>query len=96
MYHRENIFLNWLLIGLLIISGAAFAQGMMGDIKGSMPDYATLDVDADGLVTLAEARQVQGLMEMFGRIDMNADGKLDAAEYTGYQARVKGKVSPGG
>lgn len=91
MYHRENVLLNWALIGLLIISGAAFAQGIMGDAKQVMPDYVKLDLDADGFVTLAEARQVPGLPEKFAEVDADGDSKLSAAEYAAFQALLQGK-----
>ncbi len=93
MYHKENVFLNWILVGLLIVSGAAFAQGVMGDGKDATPDFAKLDIDADGFVTAAEARQASGLSEMFGSVDSNSDGKLDAGEYAEYQAQVKSGAS---
>ena len=96
MYRRENVLLNWVLIGLLIISGAAFAQGIMGDAKEATPDYAKLDINADGFLTLAETRQVSGLPEMFERVDINGDSKLDLAEYVTYQALTKDKVFSGG
>ena len=95
MYHRENIFLNWVLIGLLIISGAAFAQGIMGDVKDAMPDYVKLDLDADGFLTLAEARLAPGLSEKFGQVDADGDSRLNAAEYAEYLALLK-KVAPAG
>jgi len=96
MYHRENVLLNWALIGLLVISGAAFAQGIMGDAKQAMPDYAKLDLDADGFITLAEARQVPGLPEKFAEVDADGDSKLNAAEYAAFQALPKGTASTGG
>ncbi len=96
MYHRENVFLNWVLVGLLIISGAAFAQGIMGDVKQHMPDYIKLDLDADGFITLAEARQVPELVEKFGQVDVDGDRKLNTAEYAEYQALLKRKASTSG
>jgi hypothetical protein len=93
MYYRENVFLNWVLIGLLIISGAAFAQGIMGESKQAVPDFTQLDIDADGFITVAEARQMPGLAEKFGRMDVNGDHQLNVAEYTGYQALLKRKGS---
>lgn len=96
MYHRENVLLNWVLIGLLIISGAAFAQGIMGDAKQAMPDYAKLDLDADGFITFVEARQVPGLPEKFAEVDVDGDNKLNAAEYAAFQGLPKGKAPTGG
>lgn len=92
MYHRENVLLNWVLIGLLIISGAAFAQGIMGDAKQTMPDYVKLDLDADGFITLAEAQQVPGLSEKFGQADVDGDSKLNVTEYVGYQTLLQRKA----
>lgn len=80
MYRKENVLLSVALAGLLIISGAAFAQGLL-DISDQMPDFTKADADADGFVSMEEARQVKGLVEVFGGADKNADGKLDAAEY---------------
>ncbi len=95
-YHRENVLLNWALIGLLIVSGAAFAQGIMGDAQQTMPDYVKLDLDVDGFITLVEARQVPGLPEKFSAVDANGDGKLNAAEYAAFQSLLKGKAPIGG
>ncbi|MDX1252789.1 MAG: hypothetical protein IDH49_11165 [Gammaproteobacteria bacterium] len=81
MYRKENMLLNVALTGLLIISGAAFAQGLLGVSDQSMPDFNKADADADGFVNMSEAQQVKGLAEAFGGADKNADGKLDAAEY---------------
>lgn len=93
LYHRENVFLNWILIGLLIISGAAFAQGILGNAEKVAFDYAKVDIDADGFVTITESRQVQGLPEVFTQVDANGDGKLDVAEYA---AALRKITSPGG
>ncbi|MBI2780029.1 MAG: hypothetical protein HYX62_09670 [Gammaproteobacteria bacterium] len=92
MYNRENMLLNVALAGLLVLSGAAFAQGMLGDAGSATPDLAKVDTDADGFVTLNEAKQVKGLPEAFGQADKNADGKLDASEF---EAAVKAMQSSG-
>lgn len=93
MYYRENVFLNWVLIGLLIISGAAFAQGIMGESKQTVPNFAQLDINADGFITVAEARQMPGLAEKFAHMDVNGDHQLNVAEYAGHQALLKKKSS---
>lgn len=93
MYYRENVFLNWVLIGLLIISGAAFAQGIMGESKQTVPNFAQLDINADGFITVAEARQMPGLAEKFAHMDVNGDHQLNGAEYAGHQALLKKKSS---
>lgn len=92
MYNRENMLLNVALAGLLVLSGAAFAQGMLGDAGSATPDLAKVDTDADGFVTLDEAKQVKGLPETFGQADKNADGKLDASEF---EAAVKAMQGSG-
>lgn len=92
MYNRENMLLNVVLAGLLVLSGAAFAQGMLGDAGSATLDLAKVDTDADGFVTLNEAKQVKGLPETFGQADKNADGKLDASEF---EAAVKAMQGSG-
>lgn len=93
MYNRENMLLNVALAGLLTLSGAAFAQGVVADAGSAIPDLAKVDADADGFVTLSEAKQVNGLTEVFSQADKNADGKLDASEY---DAAMKAIKSSGG
>ncbi len=93
MYNRENMLLNVALAGLLALSGAAFAQGMLADAGSAIPGLAKVDTDADGFVTLSEAKQVNGLPEAFSQADKNADGKLDASEY---EAAMKAIKSSGG
>jgi hypothetical protein len=58
-----------------LVSTAAFAQ--------AATDFATVDADASGDVTLAEANTIWPDLtaELFAAADTNADGKVDQAEY---------------
>jgi hypothetical protein len=58
-----------------LVSTAAFAQ--------VASDFATVDADASGDVTLAEANTLWPDLtaELFAAADTNADGKVDQAEY---------------
>jgi hypothetical protein len=58
-----------------LVSTAAFAQ--------VASDFATVDADASGDVTLAEANTLWPDLtaEAYAAADTNADGKVDQAEY---------------
>ena len=58
-----------------LVSTAAFAQ--------VASDFATVDADASGDVTLAEANTLWPDLtaELYAAADTNADGKVDQAEY---------------
>ncbi len=49
---------------------------------GEKPDFAAVDADQDGTVSMDEAKAVKGLTEVFLDADANKDGKLDEAEYS--------------
>lgn len=57
---------------------AASATVFAADI----PDFQVVDVNADGFISLEEAKNVAGLEEAFMTADLNKDGQLDEAEYT--------------
>ncbi|SEQ91498.1 EF hand [Amphritea atlantica] len=46
-----------------------------------MPDFQVVDINADGFISLEEAKSVEGLEEAFMTADLNKDGQLDEAEY---------------
>ncbi len=72
-----------LLVSVLVLglaSSAALAQ--------SASDFATVDADKDGAVTLTEAQTVWATLteEAFKAADTNADSKVDQAEYEAFLA----------
>lgn len=73
---KQNIFLNGLGMGLLVISSAALAEAT------AAPEFSSVDKDANGSVNVTEAKQVKGLVEIFGQLDADADGKLTPTEYS--------------
>jgi opacity protein-like surface antigen len=64
--------------GFALLSSAAFAQD-----AAPASDFATLDADASGDVTLAEANTIWPDLtaELYAAADTNGDGKVDQAEY---------------
>ncbi len=46
-----------------------------------IPDFQIIDINADGVISLEEAKSVEGLAEAFMTADLNNDGQLDEAEY---------------
>jgi hypothetical protein len=73
-----------LLVSVLVLglgaSTAAMAQ--------AASDFATVDADASGDITLTEAQTVWAELtqEAFAAADTNADGKVDQAEYDAFLA----------
>ncbi len=60
-------------VALTTISASAFAV--------DMPDFTSIDINADGAISLEEAKSVEGLEQAFMMADLNKDGQLDEAEY---------------
>ncbi|MBQ0756061.1 MAG: hypothetical protein KBT66_07290 [Amphritea sp.] len=60
-------------IALTTVSATAFAV--------EMPDFQTVDINADGVINLEEAKSVNGLEAAFIGADIDKDGKLSEAEY---------------
>ena len=60
-------------IALTTVSASAFA--------GEMPDFQTVDINADGAISLEEAKNVEGLEAAFVTADIDKDGQLNEAEY---------------
>jgi hypothetical protein len=60
-------------IALTTVSAAAFAV--------EIPDFQTIDINADGVINLEEAKSVEGLEAAFIRADIDKDGQLSEAEY---------------
>jgi hypothetical protein len=76
----KKLFITVAAIGM---STAAFAQA-------SVPDFATVDADTSGGVTLAEAQAVwpELTQEAYAAADTSADGQLDQGEFEAYVATL--------
>ncbi|MBT5330226.1 MAG: hypothetical protein HOL48_00395 [Porticoccaceae bacterium] len=81
----------------LLFAGEAAAQGGMGDRgdRPQRPDFATLDANSDGLLSLEEVQamaatrgdqtdddRARNMDNFFGRMDSDADGMLSEEEFT--------------
>lgn len=65
-----------------IVAGHGLTAAAEAQPSGERPDFATLDANSDGQVTLAELRafgQARGA-DRFARADTNGDGQLTRAE----------------
>ena len=71
---KRQILMAALLSGLVVAAGAASADGH----RGERPDFATLDLNGDGMLSLEEL-QNQGEAR-FAAADTNGDGGLSAEE----------------
>jgi len=54
-----------------------------------MPEFSTLDVNGDGVVSQDEAKGNASLAAIFGDVDANHDGKLDSREYAEARNRLE-------
>ena len=72
-----------LLVSVLVLGLASSAA-----LDQSASDFATVDADKDGAVTLTEAQTVWATLteEAFKAADTNADSKVDQAEYEAFLA----------
>lgn len=67
------------LAAVIAMSSAAHAQGAL--------DFAALDADQNGEITLAEFTAAGGTEEGFQFIDTNADGVISAEELDAHNAQ---------
>ena len=81
--------LTSLVIAALTIGAQAQAQGAMGGgergERPQRPDFATLDTDTDGFLSVEEIgamENVPNLENFMGRMDADSDGQLTEEEYT--------------
>ncbi len=60
----------------------ALIAASMASFASEKPDFKAVDADADGYISMDEAKVVQGLAGIFMKSDVDNDGKLNEAEYT--------------
>lgn len=65
-------------------TGSASAQG-------GKQDWASLDIDADGMISKEESSANAGLSQIFDKADADTDGKLTAEEYNTYVSKNYGE-----
>jgi glucose/arabinose dehydrogenase len=54
-----------------------------------LPEFSTLDVNGDGVVSQEEAKGEASLSAIFSDVDANHDGKLDSREYAEARNRLE-------
>lgn len=72
----------------LLVSVLVLGLGSTAVLAQAASDFATVDADASGDVTLTEAQTVWAdlTQEALVVADVNADGKIDQAEYDAFLA----------
>lgn len=72
---------------LIISISALFAGAVaMSSYAAESGGFATMDTNADGMISADEAAANSALTESWGAIDVNQDGQLDAAEFSAFEA----------
>jgi len=72
----------------LLVTVLVLGLGSSAALAQAASDFATVDADASGDVTITEAQTVWADLtpEAFTAADANADGKVDQAEYDAFLA----------
>jgi len=65
------------------------APSQAPDARSGKPGYQSLDINADGLITLDEAQVHPRFAARFGEIDANRDGQLDQAEMNTHREQMR-------
>jgi hypothetical protein len=79
-------------------AGMTLATGAFAQDATTAPDFASVDADSSGGVSLAEAQAIWPdlTQEAFTAADANADGSLDQTEFDAYVATVAGGAMSSG
>jgi|GEM_PF-6818272 hypothetical protein len=93
----NKLALTSICVTALLMAAEIQAQGAMGGGMGggARPDFATLDANSDGSVTLAEMNESaaddgRNLEAFFTRMDADEDGMLTEEEFTAARAGGQG------
>ncbi len=92
--------LNTLAIAAFLTCGLA-AQSAMAEIKvhtkvaaatQSDPEFAKLDTNGNGKISLKEAAKDKSLTASFDAVDANKDGNVSGDEFTAFKLASTGKI----
>ena len=73
---KTKVLMAAVIAGLLVTAGAVSAQGRPGG--GERPDFATLDANGDGMITVEELAAVHA--NRFANMDADGDGAVSLEE----------------
>lgn len=79
---KTQILMVAIVAGIILQAVPAMAQ----DMRGDRPDFATLDTDGDGALTLEELQGAAAAQ--FAKVDTDGDGLLSADELTAARAEA--------
>ena len=76
------------LLASVLVPAFALSLGASAALAQTVTDFASVDADASGDVTLTEAQAVWPDLteEAYAAADVNADAKVDEAEFTAFLA----------
>lgn len=58
------------------------------------PDFAKLDSNHNGKISLKEAAKDKGLTASFDAVDANKDGSINSDEYAAFKVASTGSIAP--
>ena len=86
-------------LSALFAATAAHAGQASSQPPGARPDkpgYQSLDINADGLITLDEAQTHPRFAARFSEIDSNRDGQLDQPEMNTHREKMRAEMQSRG
>lgn len=66
-------------------NSAADMKAEQRQLLNQQQRFKTIDTDADGFISEAEAREHHGLLESWRKADLNSDGKIDQTEFSAFE-----------
>lgn len=86
--------LKTLTVAALFVCGVTAQTAMAADAAKADPDFAKLDANSNGKVSLKEAAKDKGLSAAFDAVDANKDGNVDGGEFAAYKVASSGAAVP--
>lgn len=86
--------LKTLAVTALFALGVSAQTALAADAAKVDPDFAKLDANSNGKVSLKEAAKDKSLSAAFDAVDANKDGNVDGAEFAAYKVASSGAAAP--
>lgn len=74
-----------ILSAMTLASGVALAGGNYGK-EDMQAGFGKADLDGDGVLSMEEAKTIEGLDKVYKDVDANADGGIDKAEFSAFES----------
>lgn len=86
--------LKTLTVAAMFACGISAQTAMAADAAKVDPDFAKLDANKDGKISLKEAAKDKGLSASFDAVDANKDGSVAGEEFAAFKTASTGAAAP--